>query len=234
MARNLDLIPRIRIDIEMTYTRLNMSVICQFMGNLSPKELAILKYITSYTRKNKCSPTQEEIQEAFSYKSRNSVQQFVKQLVAKGHIDAPLGSSQKRALSPIAASDSEIVKVHLEGQVAAGKLTEAINDREYLDVPRSMLKSGSDYFALKVKGDSMIEDHIVNGDTVIIRRQATANNGQIVVAQVGLEATLKRFFRRKNLVELVPANPNYETIKISNNEEFKILGVLESVIRKCS
>jgi repressor LexA len=117
--------------------------------------------------------------------------------------------------------------------VAAGLLTEAVSNREFIDVPVSLLKPGVNYFALKVRGNSMIEDCILDGDTVVIRKQSNANNGQIVVALVNNDATIKRYYKKKNRIELHPANPSFDVIIVDPAAEFKILGVLASVIRQC-
>ncbi len=200
------------------------------MHPLTPKEQKILNFIKTYSEKRGYAPTYSEIQEKFQYKAISSVQQFIQQLVDKGYLQVPIGESRKRAL--ILAKTENATEVPLEGYVAAGRLTEAVTHREYVNVPTDMLKSGADYFALKIKGDSMIEDCILDGDLAIIRRQEEANNGQTVVAIVGSDATIKRFYKKKTHIELHPANPNYDVIKIQPDEDFKILGVLASVIRR--
>lgn len=201
--------------------------------NLTPKEQKVLSFIKSYSEKHGYAPTYAEIQEKFHYSAVGSVQQFIKQLVAKGHLRVPLGDSKKRAIEVVEVGDSsDLMAIPLEGQVAAGRLTEAVRQSEALEVPRSFLKTGHEYFALRVKGDSMIEDCILDGDLVVIRRQPTASNGQTVVALVDDEATIKRYYKRRDHIELHPANPQFDVIQVKSNKEFKILGVLASVIRK--
>lgn len=126
----------------------------------------------------------------------------------------------------------ETTSIPLEGKVAAGKLTEAVRSNESVEVPKNMLKPGAEYFALTVKGDSMIEDCIMEGDLVVIKRQHSALNGQTVVALVEDEATIKKYYRRHGKIELHPANPHFQIITVPENKEFKILGVLASVIRR--
>ncbi len=202
------------------------------MTPLTPKELKVLNFIRLYSEKHQCPPTYSEIQAKFDYKSASSVQQFIGQLVEKGYLEAPLGQSKKRALRLIEPSASDVVQLPLEGVVAAGYLTEAVQNRESVTIPRSFLKSGGEYFALKVKGDSMIGDCIMDGDIVIAKRQSTAHNGQTVIAMVDTEATLKRFYQKKTHIELHPANSQFEIIKVSKNSDFKILGILTCVIRQ--
>lgn len=202
------------------------------MMQLTPKELKILGFIRMYSEKHQCPPTYSEIQLKFGYKSASSVQQFIEQLVEKGYLEAPLGQSKKRALRLVDDPASELAHLPLEGEVAAGYLTEAVQNREPVAIPRSFLKNDADYFALKVKGDSMIGDCIMDGDIVIIKRQSSAHNGQTVVAMVDKEATIKRFYQKKMHIELHPANANFEIIKVNKTADFKILGILTSVIRR--
>jgi repressor LexA len=203
---------------------------------LTPKEKMILNFIEEYQAQTDTSPTYSEIQDKFEYKAISSVQQYVAQLVDKGHLRAPLGKSKKRALELVPDEDeTDLVTIPMEGYVAAGLLTEAIQNRELIEVAPSLLgKQGSkqDYFGLTVRGDSMIDACILDGDLVIIRRQSTARNGQTVVAMVDEEATLKTYFKKVTHIELHPANPNYAVIHIPKTANFRILGVVSSVIRK--
>lgn len=199
--------------------------------NLTPKEQKVFHFIKTFSEKNGFAPTYAEIQEKFEYKAIASVQQFVSQLIEKGYLKAPVGESKKRAIE-VLEKEGELVSLPLEGLVAAGKFTEAVQHREYIDIPRSLLKNPDDYFALKVKGDSMIDECIMDGDYVVIRRQHHASNGQTVVALFENDATIKKYYRRNERIELHPANPRYEIIKVKQSSEFKILGVLASVIRR--
>lgn len=202
------------------------------MSPLTKNEKRILEFITEYSEDQGVAPTFVEIQEHFGYKAINSVQQYVKQLKSKGHLETESHSNQKRALqiAPLESSSPGAVPVPLEGIVAAGHLTEAIHQNDSIEVPSHFLKRTKEYFALTVKGDSMIEDCILSGDTVIVERTHQAQNGQTVVAMVEDEATLKRYYRREQTVELHPANPDYPIIKVKH-ESFKILGVLAHVLR---
>ena len=203
---------------------------------ITPKERAVLEFIKTHLNEHGYAPTFAEIRDALGYKATSSVQQFIEQLTQKGHLDFPLGENRKRALVLTATElpipiHSSLISIPLEGSVAAGVLKQSYQNREMIEVPRYLLKSSQDYFALKVKGDSMIEDCILDGDLVIIKRQHHAANGQTVVALVGDEATIKRYYRKKNSIELHPANPRYDIIQVKPTAEFKILGILSSVIR---
>jgi repressor LexA len=213
---------------------------------LTKNEQKILKFIETFHEKKGYVPSYSDIQEKFGFKAKSSVQQYIEQLTTKGYL---LERADKARRLPIqlvqtnvaAAPDLQkvasraeefLVSIPLEGKVAAGRLTEAVQHREYIDIPRDLLKPQADYFALRVKGDSMIGDCIMDGDTVVIRRQHSAQNGQTVVALVGDEATIKRYYKKRDKVELHPANPTYDVIEVGSQVEFRILGILSSVIRK--
>jgi repressor LexA len=121
-------------------------------------------------------------------------------------------------------------RIPMAGVVAAGRPLEAIPQAELLDVPPSMVH-GKDTFALRVKGDSMRDDGILSGDLVIVRKQATARNGQTVIAVVNQEATVKTYYRKEGRIELHPANPSMQPILVSPRDEFRIEGIVVGVIR---
>ncbi len=203
------------------------------LPSLTEKEQRIYDYIKFYFDQNNRPPTYHEIQDQFEYSAISTVQDFISQLRVKGYIKAPIGANRKRAIELVRDyEDSDVERLPMLGKVAAGYPIEAVENREFVDVPRSLLRSGVEYFALTVKGDSMIEDCIMDGDYVVIKRQANAENGDTVVAIVDNEATIKRYYHRKSGVELHPANPKYSVIHVSPLSEFKILGVLASVIRR--
>ncbi|MBI2978925.1 MAG: transcriptional repressor LexA, partial [Rhodospirillales bacterium] len=131
-----------------------------------------------------------------------------------------------------ATSDSESVQLPLYGRIAAGTPIEALRDHtNIIDIPASMLGSG-EHYALEIEGDSMVDAGIFDGDTVIIRRSDTADNGSIVVALVEeSEVTLKRLRRKGASVALEPANTSYET-RIFGPDQVKVQGQLVGLIRK--
>lgn len=144
----------------------------------------------------------------------------------------------KRALEILSAQGRPALpdarEVPVLGKVPAGKpLLAEENIEGFLSVAREMAP-GKEVFALKVKGDSMIEDGILDGDYVIIRRQETAENGDVVCAVMDGEATLKRFYKKGNIINLRPANKNYSPIVVSQEKPggFRILGKLMGLTRK--
>lgn len=162
---------------------------------------------------NGISPTYQEICDNFGFASYNSVQRYLKQLESKGYITMPWGN-QKRAITLLHPSSAmqealaemresaptpvelrpEAVSIALLGRVAAGQPLEAFEHDEFIDVPTSMVKQADKTFALRVQGQSMIEDGILDGDIILVQEQKTARNGEIIVAVVENEATVKRFY----------------------------------------
>src|SRR5574342_1114104 len=121
-------------------------------------------------------------------------------------------------------------EIPMAGMVAAGSPIEPVQQSELVDVPPSMLRGG-DTFALRVKGESMKDEGILPGDLVIVRKQATARNGQTVVALVNQEATIKTYFKKDSRIELHPANAAMKPIMVKPSDTFHIEGILIGVIR---
>lgn len=202
-----------------------------FMANapLRPKEKELLSFFTAYLDEHGFAPTYRELQDGLGYEAVGSVQTLVKQLIDKEYL---LNNGRRRGLVLASDNSAEAQRIPLAGSVAAGVPIEAIETSEFIDVPRFMTPGTQNYFALKVKGDSMIDDHIADGDYVVVRKQKTAAEREIIVALVDNEATLKRFRRNKGVIELHPANSNYRPIRIHEDKKFEILGVLTGVLRK--
>jgi repressor LexA len=193
---------------------------------LTKKQKEVLDYISEYVRENGYSPTQKEIQENFGFKSLGSVQDYIKYLTNGGYL---LNDSHSvRGLMPSTVQQNS-EEIPLLGSVAAGIPIEAIENRDMISVPMSMLGRGQHY-ALKVKGESMIEEGILSGDIAIIKHTNDAQNGQIVVAVVDNETTLKRYFKKAKQVELHPANKTMKPI-IIKDKECEIRGLLVGLIR---
>lgn len=108
---------------------------------------------------------------------------------------------------------------------------EAVQQDDQIDLGE--LFGGKEHFALRVRGTSMIEDHIADGDIVIIKKQPTANNGERVVAMIDREVTLKKFYKKRDSIRLEPANSTMEAIVVTPDRDISILGVLVGVVRKC-
>lgn len=201
---------------------------------LTPKQKLLLDYITEFQAKNGYAPSQHEIARHFGFKSLGTVQNYLVRLERQGALQKKWNARRgTQVLAPQPLLQSMAVPIPLLGRVAAGRPIEAISHDETIEVPATMIKTGS-HFVLKVAGDSMIEDGILDGDYVVIKKQPTAENGQTVVALINNEATIKRIQRKSGRVELHPANPKYKPILVDSAvEDFKIEGVLMGVIRLC-
>ncbi len=193
---------------------------------LTKKQKEVLDYITEYVRENSYSPTQKEIQENFGFKSLGSVQDYIKYLTNGGYL---LNDSHSvRGLMPSTVQQNT-EEIPLLGSIAAGVPIEAIENSDMISIPVSMLGRGKHY-ALKVKGESMIEEGILSGDIAIIKHANDAQNGQIVVAVVDNETTLKRYFKKAKQIELHPANKTMKPI-IIKDKECEIRGLLVGLLR---
>lgn len=197
--------------------------------NLTPKQLRILTFIRDFRRARAYSPTLQELADEFQV-SKVTVFEHVEALQRKGYLDrVPHKARSLRLSKGIDFPDERATCLPLVGYIAAGVPIEAIEERETLDL-EEMFISPDETFALRVRGDSMIEDQICDGDYVVVRKRNTARNGEMVVALVdGDQATLKRFYREKNGIRLQPSNPKYKPL-ISKN--VSVQGVVVGVIRQ--
>ena len=194
---------------------------------LTPKQKKILNFIKSFTKKNDYSPSLEEIAKHFKLKAVSTVHQYVETLKRKGYLKKE--DHQPRSFSPLKKT-SEVIEVPLLGFISAGQPIEAIENPETIEVSRQLIPHAENIFALKVKGNSMIDEGIFDGDTVIIKKQETAENGETIVAIINQnEATLKKIYREKNRIRLQPANQSLLPIFV---DEVEIKGKVISVIRK--
>ncbi len=198
---------------------------------LTPRQREILAYIIAFTRERDYSPSYREIAEHFHLSSTATVAEHIETLKTKGHLRPNLSGA--RSLSPQASEPTQDdlvneVAVPMLGTIAAGKPIEAIRTNEAIDIPRDM--AGKKVFALKVHGDSMIDDGILDGDYVIIEECDSPKNGDIVVALLDRDnVTLKRFYRERDHVRLQPANEKYKPIRV---KKVVIQGRVKGVIRK--
>jgi len=194
---------------------------------LTPRQREIYTFIRSKIQGRGYGPTVREIGLEFDIKSPNGVMCHLKALQKKGLIHREPNMS--RAIQMLdEPTGAQPARLKLVGRIAAGQPIEAVEQDEELGF--SEWEGADDKFALRVSGDSMIEDHIADGDYVVIKRQEVARDGQIVaVRDDDGEATLKRLFRERNRVRLEPAN---KTMKPIYRDRVDILGVLVGVVRK--
>jgi|CXWL01.1.fsa_nt_gi repressor LexA len=194
----------------------------------TPRQREILVFIRDYTHRNGYSPTYEEIAEKFDI-SKVTVFEHLTILEGRGLISRDKHKARSlRLASHLELPDERPNCLRLVGRIAAGAPIEAIEDAEIIDL-EEIFASDHGVFALQVKGDSMIEDAIADGDYVVCERRTTPYNGETVVALLeDGEATLKRFYREKSRIRLQPANSNYQPIYAT---EVHIQGVVIGVIR---
>ncbi|MBT4791381.1 MAG: transcriptional repressor LexA [Halobacteriovoraceae bacterium] len=197
--------------------------------SLTKKQKQVYDFICDYLGSNGYSPTQMEIKEHFGFKSLGSVQDYIRYLKSSGFLQND--PNTVRGLKPVESDDLDrsIIAIPLHGQVAAGNPIEAIEGIETVEVPSSMVGAGS-HFALTVNGESMIEDGILDGDLIIIKEKNHANNGETIVATLNNEATVKRYYKKKNTIELHPANSSMSPIIIQDGD-FHIKGILVGLYR---
>lgn len=196
---------------------------------LTPKQKDVLGYIAHYMDTWGHSPCFEEIRAHFGFRSYNTVSTYLKTLERKGYIRLPCRKNQKRAIEVVKPVEANRFEFPLLGSVAAGKPIEAVEDVRVIEVPPSMARSG-DHFVLLVEGNSMEEDGILDGDYVVVRKQAIAENGETVVAIINNEATIKKYYKRKDHVELRPAHKGMEPIIVKEGT-FRIEGKVVGVVR---
>lgn len=210
--------------------------------NLTPKQLTILTRIRDLRLARGYSPTMQELADELGV-SKVTVFEHVEALIKKGALIRQPNKARSLEISPaVQLPDEErTTRLPLVGSIAAGSPIEAVEQREHLDLesifcPRSGALASSQKFVLKVRGDSMIDEHIADGDYVVCEQRNAARNGQTVVAILTnggseAEATLKKFYREKDgRVRLQPANEKYEPI-FADPKDVQIQGIVVGVVR---
>ena len=200
---------------------------------LTPKKKKILEFIDKYTEKQGYSPTLQEIAKKFKLKSIATVHQHLEELKNSGYLKR--GFNKARDVSVLDDKEADYspgntINLPIAGLITAGEPIEAIEDKsETLTVPRELINDDNSY-VLKVKGDSMVESLISDGDFVIVQKQDVASNGDIVVALLDDgSATLKEFHKEKNYIRLQPRNKKYKPLHVKN---VIIQGKVAGIIRK--
>ncbi len=208
---------------------------------LTTRQKQVFDYIRGRLETDGVSPSYREIQAALGLKSLSTVTYHVRTLTRAGYLVNTRGYHGKRALA-LAPRERDVPtaapEIPLAGLIAAGKPIEPLPDPgrpgygeadQTVDVPPTFAEP--DNYALKVQGDSMIGDGVLDGDVIIVRRVDEARSREMVVAIINGEATLKRLVQQGGKVELHPANPDYPVITIGPEDDFRIQGVAIGVIR---
>lgn len=196
------------------------------MPNLTRRQKQIVSFIQRYLDKNDYAPSFREIAQALKLSSVATISDHIQNLKHKGLLTSSKNLARSIQLSPF--WDQRTAAIPLLGTISAGAPIEAIRTHETIDIPYDMMKPN--VFALKVKGDSMLEDGILEGDYVIIEKITQPRNGDIVVSLLDNQnVTLKRFFKERDHIRLQPANANYDPIRV---KKVTIQGRVLGVIRK--
>ncbi len=200
---------------------------------LTPKQKQVLEFIRGFADSQGYAPSQQEIARRFGFRSLGTVQNYLVRLEAQGLLRRSWNA--KRSLEVVPSDregDRGEGELPLLGYVAAGRPIEALENPEAIEVPAWLIGRG-EHFVLRVQGSSMVGEGILDGDYVVVRRQADAADGTTVVALVDGDATVKRIFRHGERVELRPANPAMESLWVGEEQDFRIQGTLAGVIRSC-
>lgn len=200
------------------------------MEPLTKKQRDILEYIRNFIDDNGYSPSYREIAHYFELSSTGTVSEYVSILEEKGYLTKDAMEARAIQLTPSYDPGVELHSIQLLGVIDAGRPIEAIRTNETIDIPRDMM--GKKTFALRVRGESMIEDGILEGDFVIIEQTNSPRNGDIVVALIdNANATLKRYYDEKTNIRLQPANKTMKPMFFVKNR-VTIQGKVRGVIRK--
>ena len=215
---------------------------------ITEKHIKVLEFVNKYQTENGRPPSIREIGENVKISSTSVVNYYLEQLQKNGYIERDTRVSRGMRLTDkvneIVDVVSDTLHVPILGPIAAGPLmlvpepgVNYMNDKEYdaVDIARSLLpakENGNDFYALEVKGDSMIDAMINDGDIVVMKPAVEAKNGEMVAVRVEDEYTLKYFFKEKNNYRLQPANPTMEPIILKKNTPIEINGKVVMVIRK--
>jgi repressor LexA len=197
---------------------------------LTKRQKEILDFITGFIQQRGYAPSLQEIGSRFGLSSLATVHKHLSRLEEKGLIRRSYNRGRSIELVPVRMT-VESVELPLLGLVAAGKPIEAVPGEETIAVPATMVGRRSTY-VLQVKGDSMLDEQIRDGDYVVIEERTSAENGETVIALLkGEEVTLKKFYRENGYIRLQPANPAMKPIRVKE-EDLRIQGIVIGVLRK--
>lgn len=198
---------------------------------LTKRQKEILDFVSGFIEENGYSPSMEEIAQQFHFASLNAVFKHLSALESRGYLQRDSNRARSIQLSQTCAAGGTRA-VPLLGYIAAGRPIEAVSAEETMQIPDYLLPGKGEYYVLRVKGDSMIDEHIRDGDYVVVESRQTAGQGDTVVALIDDEnVTLKRFFTEGPWVRLQPANEKLAPI-ILDGARVKVQGVVVSVMRK--
>ncbi|MCX6812750.1 MAG: transcriptional repressor LexA [Candidatus Berkelbacteria bacterium] len=200
------------------------------MEPLTKRQKEILDFIRGFITENGYAPSFREIAYYFELSSVSTIAEYISILEEKGYLTKEAMEARSIQLTPVFASGIDTFEIPLSGVIDAGKPIEAIRTNETIDIPKDMM--GRRTFALRVRGESMIDDGILDGDYVIIEQSNSPRNGDIVVALIDNDnATLKRYYLEPNGIRLQPANSTMKPMHFAK-KRVTIQGKVRGVIRK--
>ena len=195
---------------------------------LTKKRKEVLDFVKTYSKDKGYAPSLEEIQRKFKMASVSTAHFYISKLKGAGYLEKL--KNKARAIS--VPEKEPLIKIPLLGIIAAGEPIEAIRQNEFIAVAKTKLSKNGDFYALRVSGNSMIDENIKDSDVVLVKQQEIAENGQRVVALIdNYEATLKKFYKEHGQIRLQPANSAYEPIIIRKDRDIKIQGIVIDVIQ---
>jgi len=199
--------------------------------NLTPKQKKLLDFINDFYSDNGYYPSYREIANYFKLSSSSTVAAHITALKNKGYLETSFNKSRSIDIIPEQSEFQEEVHLYLAGLITAGEPIEAVEEKETISIPKWLgANNPAESYVLKVKGDSMIEEGILDGDYVIVERNNYPQDGEVVVALLdNSNATLKKFFREKDRIRLQPANSAMRPIYVKDP---LIQGVVKGVMRK--
>lgn len=197
---------------------------------LTKRQRQILDYLTEFSKKHGYAPSYREIGQHFGLSSTATIAGHIKSLQEKGFLKTDFNQARSIELISIEPNWAQAVELTLAGLITAGEPIEAIESRDTIAVPADFVTDNMNSYVLQVKGESMIEDGILDGDYVVVERNPSPRNGDVVVALLNnAYATLKKFYRETNRIRLQPANSSMKPIYATDPI---IQGVVKGVIRK--
>jgi repressor LexA len=205
--------------------------VMQKLPVLTKRQKSVLAFVTAFIEAEGYAPTLEEIRAHIGLAAVSTVHEHIERLIEKGYLTRGWNQSRSLALTPEVAAHHFRGIIPLMGTVAAGSPIEAVPNPEDISVPEELIGKGKT-FALRAKGDSMVDEGILDGDTLIIERAEVAENGMLVIALVReTDAAVKRFYKRGGRVELVSANERHPPM-VLNARDVRIQGVVVGLVRR--
>jgi repressor LexA len=202
-------------------------------STLTKKQSGFLSFLKEYLQEKGYPPTIRELMDGLGLSSTNIVKKYLDILERKGYIRRQFNSPRAIEIVDISTKTSEVVSVPIVGKVRAGVPHPAVEDIEgYFSLDKTICRNGKAFF-LRVVGDSMINAHILEGDLILVVPQPVANNGEIVVALINDEATVKRFYKKGDTIQLKPEHPAMKPISIKGEStQVNIVGKVVAVVRQ--